>query len=436
MSDVVGQNDPSLRRAASVPVIRRKRRGGPKGALDDGGPGRAAALYSHFWMLRRVQRGYACFDAYARSLGVGESGSLVVPAAPPRLSRVVDGWPSPVQNTEGAWLALLMGVTAVWTLFKLDLYMKRKQRLLVQCGLWLAPMLAGLATQLFNVRTNHGEGAKGEEVVVVVVMVVCGVRACDQWVPVWLPWIVALGACACHMLWILIILFVSRPVLADLELPVSFRAAIYLDIFGWHSRHFRASVVENHQGPVAHWDTAPVPNSPRGDDQRRAFSTFTEAEQLRGGPGVGEAKGLAGRQGRCFLNSDPTLQGQLMVHACYQAARDTPLPLESSKLQTSGRLSSRRRPPAAAGWRAPAADSFPSLAMACDPVARPISARQTSPAGSSWLQSACDDGCGALVPFWVDCRSGQAPRAAAAARVVWVGGWLWVGYGWLVLLWL
>lgn len=35
---------------------------------EDGGPGRAAALYSHFWMLRRVQRGYACFDAYARSL--------------------------------------------------------------------------------------------------------------------------------------------------------------------------------------------------------------------------------------------------------------------------------------------------------------------------------------------------------------------------------
>ena len=28
---------------------------------------------------------------------------------------------------------------------------------------------------------------------------------------------------------------VSRPVLANLELPVSFRAAVYLDIFGWHS---------------------------------------------------------------------------------------------------------------------------------------------------------------------------------------------------------
>lgn len=37
----------------------------------------------------------------------------------------------------------------------------------------------------------------------------------------------------------------------------------------------------------------------------------------------------------------------------------------------------------------------------CSPV------RQTSPAGSSWLQSACDDGSGSLVPYWVDCRSGQ-----------------------------
>ena len=30
------------------------------------GPGKSAAQYSHFWMLRKVQRGYACFDAYAR----------------------------------------------------------------------------------------------------------------------------------------------------------------------------------------------------------------------------------------------------------------------------------------------------------------------------------------------------------------------------------
>ena len=46
---------------------------------DDGGPGRSAALYSHFWMLRRVQRGYACFDAYARiSLAVSAQQLVLV----------------------------------------------------------------------------------------------------------------------------------------------------------------------------------------------------------------------------------------------------------------------------------------------------------------------------------------------------------------------
>ena len=36
--------------------------------------------------------------------------------------------------------------------------------------------------------------------------------------------------------------------------------------------------MENHQGPVAHWDVGnpAAPVSPKGDDQRRAFLTFTE----------------------------------------------------------------------------------------------------------------------------------------------------------------
>lgn len=74
------------------------------------------------------------------------------------------------------------------------------------------------------------------------------------------------------MLWIGIILFVSRPLLATTELPVAFRAASYLDIFGWHSQHFRASAVENERGPLRHWDKANV----GPDDQRRAFNTFME----------------------------------------------------------------------------------------------------------------------------------------------------------------
>ncbi|CAE8595604.1 unnamed protein product, partial [Polarella glacialis] len=48
---------------------------------EDGGPGRSAVLYSHFWMLRRVQRGYACFDAYSRiCLAVAAQQLLLVEA--------------------------------------------------------------------------------------------------------------------------------------------------------------------------------------------------------------------------------------------------------------------------------------------------------------------------------------------------------------------
>jgi len=384
-SDFVSQNVSSLRRAASVPVIRRNRShlGTPPelenlqwldesahasedvlkrlNTQDDGGPGRAAALYSHFWMLRRVQRGYACFDAYARiSLAVSAQQMVLVESyfALGHFMSKSQGWPSPVQNTEGAWLALLMGVYAVWILFKLDLYMKRSQRLLVQAGLWLAPMLAGLATQLFNMRTMYGEG---------------GVRACDQLVPVWLPWIVALLACASHMLWIVIILFVSRPVLANLELPVSFRAAIYLDIFGWHSRHFKASVVENPSGPVAHWDVEPgavepAALSPKGDDQRRAFATFTEAKRLS----RALTKLSRPEAAKHFAPEDKVSVDHMK----------TVLDEELKDLQTQLSMPWSRQ--TSEGW-----------------------SRQTSPLGSSWLQSACDDGSGALVPYWVDCRSGQ-----------------------------
>ena len=124
-------------------------------------------------MLRRVQRGYACFDAYARiSLAVSAQQLVLVEsyfALGHFMSKseggrgwtsvesgretaikthgnrwklmktwrkwkdiegfsTISGWPSLVQNTEGAWLALLSGVYACWILWKLDLYMKRNQR--------------------------------------------------------------------------------------------------------------------------------------------------------------------------------------------------------------------------------------------------------------------------------------------------------------------
>ncbi|CAE7844403.1 unnamed protein product, partial [Symbiodinium microadriaticum] len=147
----------------------------------------------------------------------------------------------------------------------------REQRLLVQIGLWLAPLTAAFATQLFNIRTKHGEG---------------GVRPCDQVVPCWVPWLGAILACLCHFFWILIILYVSTPVLATAELPVAFRSAIYLDVFGWHSKYFKPSLVHNAKGDISHWEASDMMQSPvpaaelEQDDQRRVFVAFKEGKRL------------------------------------------------------------------------------------------------------------------------------------------------------------
>lgn len=49
----------------------------------------------------------------------------------------------------------------------------------------IAPALcAGLAIHLAAARTNHGKG---------------GIRPCDQVIPAWLPWFLAIVACVGHM---------------------------------------------------------------------------------------------------------------------------------------------------------------------------------------------------------------------------------------------
>jgi hypothetical protein len=39
-------------------------------------------------------------------------------------------------------------------------------------------------------------------------------------------------------------------------LPLSFRSTIYLDVFGWHSRHFSAAAVVNAVDGAHHWENA------------------------------------------------------------------------------------------------------------------------------------------------------------------------------------
>eukprot|EP00439_Symbiodinium_sp_Y106_P032742 s303_g3.t3 len=199
--------------------------------VDNGGPGRGAVMHSHFWMLRRVQRGYACFDAYARIGLVLAAQHMLLVCAYYSLGHFMskmDHWPIPAQNPGAAWLSLIAGAFCTTTLFKLDLFCGPKYRNLVQLTLILPPLLSGLAIHLAASRTNHGRG---------------GVRACDQVVPAWVPWALALLACTGHMIWMWVILRVSSPLLESSGLPLSFRSTIYLDLFGWHSRHLSAAAV-------------------------------------------------------------------------------------------------------------------------------------------------------------------------------------------------
>lgn len=212
---------------------------------DNGGPGKSAVMYSHFWMLRRVQRGYACFDAYARiALAVAAQQMLLVCAyySLGHFMSKMDKWPTRAQNPGAAWLSLAATVFASTTLFKLDLFCGWRYRYLMMLNLMLPPLLAGLAIHLGAARTNHGKG---------------GIRPCDQAIPAWLPWLLAIAACTGHMCWNILIQRVAAPLVdGSSGLPLSFRSTIYLDVFGWHSRHFSAAAVVNAVDGAHHWENA------------------------------------------------------------------------------------------------------------------------------------------------------------------------------------
>ena len=130
-------------------------------------------MHSHFWMLRRVQRGYCCFDAYARicllvaaqqmlpgrfrkcvcfrildfrifgrkhitlskdgavmsvffSRGLQEEQLRLMVCSYYSLGHFMskmDHWPVRGQNPGAAWLSLIAGSVSSATLFRLDLFL-------------------------------------------------------------------------------------------------------------------------------------------------------------------------------------------------------------------------------------------------------------------------------------------------------------------------
>lgn len=209
---------------------------------DNGGPGRSAVMHSHFWMLRRVQRGYCCFDAYARICLLVACQQMLMVCCYYSLGHFMskmDHWPVRGQNPGAAWLSLLAGAFSSATLFRLDLFCSIQERRLVNLTLLLPPFFAGIAIHLSAARTNNGAG---------------GIKPCDQVIPAWLPWVLALIACMGHMVWICVILRVASPLIEGSGLPLNFRSTIYLDIFGWHNRHFSAAAVRNSVAAAHHWE--------------------------------------------------------------------------------------------------------------------------------------------------------------------------------------
>lgn len=232
-------------------------------ATTDGGPGKSAAQYNHFWMLRKVQRGYACFDAYARiSLTVSAQQLLLVGAyyAIALFMTKTEGWPEPAQNPATGWLSSATAAFAGCILYKLDLFVVKRQRRLVDLAIFLGPLMLTLAVHLAVIRDNNGR---------------LGLRACDQAIPAWMPWTLALVSCALHMGWIIIILKVSCPLKSrGAGLPMSYRSSIYLDVFGWHSKRFRRANASGMPKAVT------VQATPFMSKDRCAAAAFKEAKRI------------------------------------------------------------------------------------------------------------------------------------------------------------
>ncbi|CAE6930854.1 PSMD12 [Symbiodinium natans] len=319
---------------------------------DNGGPGRSAVMHSHFWMLRRVQRGYCCFDAYARICLLVAAQQMLMVCSYYSLGHFMskmDHWPVRGQNPGAAWLSLIAGSVSSATLFRLDLFCGARERRLVRLALLLPPLFAGIAIHLAAARTNHGKG---------------GVKPCDQVIPAWLPWSLALLSCVGHMLFILVVLLVASPLIEGSGLPLNFRPTIYLDIFGWHNRHFSAAAVRNSVAAAHKWENPEgvlYESIKRRPDRKCLITAHQEAKRLSN-----------------------ILRQLLRSEVASEMSKEESDDLKQLELTMEDRLQELEN-------------------QMCLPPGRAPEWDQRAPA---WLQSTFLDGTSEEI-YWVNCRAGQ-----------------------------
>jgi len=182
---------------------------------EDGGPGRSAASHSHFWLLRQVQRSYACFDAYSRICLCVAAHQLLLACGYYALGHFMSKT-GPTHNADAAWMAVGAAVVGSIVLIRLDLFVDTRRMYIVQAGLIAGPLCTCLAVTTSDIRTNHGQG---------------GLTPDEQWIPSWMPWLFSMLACCCHIAWTFVMADIAQPTCGSSGLPLLFRSAQYLDVF-------------------------------------------------------------------------------------------------------------------------------------------------------------------------------------------------------------
>jgi hypothetical protein len=185
----------------------------------DGGPGRSAISSAHFWLLRQVQKSFACFDAYARiclvicaqqflfSCGYFAMGHF--------MSKEVH---STAHNPHAAYFAVGIATVGSICLFRMDLFLCTPQLRRIQLQLISGPLCTCIAIHFANIRTNQGRGGK---------------EPGEQIVSAYVPWVFASLACLGHLGWIWTIYRIAQPAAGVTGLPNHWRFSHYLDALGW-----------------------------------------------------------------------------------------------------------------------------------------------------------------------------------------------------------
>eukprot|EP00927_Polykrikos_kofoidii_P047487 TRINITY_DN41670_c0_g1_i1.p1 TRINITY_DN41670_c0_g1~~TRINITY_DN41670_c0_g1_i1.p1 ORF type:complete len:1158 (+),score=153.49 TRINITY_DN41670_c0_g1_i1:146-3619(+) len=181
---------------------------------DWGGPGRIASFDTHVRLFRQVYLNYACYDAYARialSIAVKDmllsSAYLAMANTMFKIDKHTD---EPIGQCYIGVTVVLSMAYAVQTLLKLDLYVEKSKYQVMKNVAMAAPVSACFTGTLWVWKELD-----------------------DFDLHHWLISSLVLLTFLLHLLWSLLLLKETRPMLGEFHVPLGWRSVRYLDIFGW-----------------------------------------------------------------------------------------------------------------------------------------------------------------------------------------------------------